>query len=150
MSLKTTGFPIYLLQNFVGDIHGLQNQKTGEVVKRGLKNQPLNQRVKQHLKRLSTKLEEENKAYQDSIEEIRGKYVIGEGENKVIPEDKKADFIKEVTQLNETIVDIAHQAFTEQDLNIPDCPEDYDILDYILPVTEEVAPEQIVSEDKAD
>jgi hypothetical protein len=137
MSLKTTGFPIYLLQPFIGDIHGLQNSKTGELVKRGLKNQPLNQRVKQHLKRLATKLEEENKSYQESLQEIRAKYIV---EDK-IPDDKKEDFIKEVTSLNETVIDIPHHTFTEEDLNIPDCVEDYDILDYILPLVDE--PEEV-------
>lgn len=140
MSLKTTGFPIFLLNAFIGDIHGLQNQKTGELVKRGLKNQSLNQRVKQHLKRLATKLEEEQKSYQESIDEIRAKY---QDEEKNIPEDKKEAFIKDFTQLNETIIDIAYHAFTEDDLNIPNCVEDYDVLDYILPVVEETEPEQI-------
>lgn len=140
MSLKTTEFPIFLLNAFVGDIHGLHNNQTGEVVKRGLKNQPLNQRVKQHLKRLAAKLQDEAKSYEETLEEIRNKY---RNEEKLIPDEKKEDFLNEVRELHKTDVEISHHAFTEEDLSIPNCSEDYEILDYILPLVEEVEPEEV-------
>jgi hypothetical protein len=119
----TTEFPIFKLNDFLGDIYGLQSVSTGASVKKGLKDQALSVPIKQHLKRLGVEIQKEKNLYDESVKEILS-----------LPETAQQN----LKALNETKVSISHFDFKDSDFSSLVCEEDYLLLDYLLPVDEQI------------
>lgn len=128
----TTEFELSLLESYLGDIFGLQNNETKEEVKKGLLKQNLKLSTKQHLKILAREISKEKKTYEETAQELRNEYI----ENGTIKEGKTAEeFIAKLSELNKTKVSISHFDFNSTDeINNLVCQEDYAILELIAPV----------------
>ena len=133
---KKTEFPLYLLEAFSFDIFGAQ-QKIGEETKQipGLLNKKeLYQPIKVHLKRLGTKLLEEDKSFKDQIKELRKEYYNEpekEGDTPILKEGVTELEVNEKAQeMYNTKISIEHYDFKLEDFNYQ-WEENFAIIDFI-------------------
>lgn len=130
---KKTEFPLYQLERFTFDIFGAQ-QKIGEETKELpglLSKKELYQPIKVHLKRLGTKLLEEDTSFKEQVKELRnefyekvdGKFILKEG---MLLQDLQ----NKAQQMYNTKISIEHYDFKLEDFNYQ-WEEDFSIIDFI-------------------
>lgn len=131
--MASTEFEVSMLETYLGDIYGLQDSKTGKIVKKGLLSQTLKVSTKQHLKVLAREMTKEKTTYDESVKELKTEFFKGEE----FKEDMlKEDLIEKLTELNKTKVSITHSDFKSvvEDISNLVCEEDYALTEVLLTV----------------
>lgn len=127
-----TKFQAKFLESYIVEIFGRQDVKDPLLLKN------LSQRTKFNLKKLGNALQEEYKAVRGHLQELFDKYAVEEevpAEQlelplegpietpkkavkpvaKKIPDDKREEFLKEASELEEMLVEVEHAEFKESD-----------------------------------
>ena len=116
-----TDFKITLLENYLFDIFGAMSTDDKGVstkILKGLLFENINQSTKQHLKRLGSKLTEEQTLFKETLKELKKEFYDEVDEKSVLKSDKtEEELTKKVSELQETIVTIEHYKFLESDFD---------------------------------